>query len=659
MPVQASQSISRRFCLANPSTGAASNADSTPTGTLLANGSAMAASVVISAGGSTGEYNASFTIPSGQAVGDQMDLEVAATVGGVTGRAVVWRDVVDATVNSRLAPTTAGRTLDVDTSHKAPATLASTDVTGNLPADLKAMSGGDGGKVDALRAAIGANVVAASGNWLTTLGANAPAGWINAAAVAAAALNGKGDWSTHTAADVRSEMDANSTQLAALTARLTAARAGYLDNLNVGGAVASHADILALNQSASRRIVLSTVGQYERPESGTTGYTIEARTYDKDGAAVNADSTPTLSVTGSVSGSLAANLSAASNPATGVYRWTYSTTAAATQEQVRGDVSAVIGGSTFTLSVYTQVVDLVAATWTTTDRQLLTDIHDKLPAGAIGDATEANATTNKDAVLARLGTPAGASVSADVAAVKSDAAATLIQATAAAASAATAAAQATQASLDAGTAADAAIDAKAVTDKLDTLIEDDPDNAGDYRLTEAAVANVQIETGDITADVDPQTVRNALALALDDDVTIQDGSIDSKLSAAKVVILSPLDPDTSDLELVRGDSYSATHGRAISFPIGAAPDLTGAVLKWRAKRLDLAGSFTAEVVCTVTGAGTSNQVVVFAPTADFTRGLVAGPANYVWDLQATWAGEDPATLQRGLLSVIDDVVGNA
>lgn len=171
------------------------------------------------------------------------------------------------------------------------------------------------------------------------------------------------------------------------TATWTNARAGYLDNLNVGGPVASQADVLALNQSASRRIILTTVGQYERPESGNTTYTVEARTYDGDGAAVNADSTPTLAATGIVSGDLSANLSTATNPSTGVYRWTYTVTNVATLEQVRLDVSATLSAAVFTLSAYTQVSDFVSATWTSTDASHLTAIFNKLPVNNIADQT--------------------------------------------------------------------------------------------------------------------------------------------------------------------------------------------------------------------------------------------------------------------------------
>lgn len=173
------------------------------------------------------------------------------------------------------------------------------------------------------------------------------------------------------------------------------------------------AAIDALNQSASRRIILITVQQYERPESGNSTYTIEARTYDGDGAAVAADSTPTLTATGIVSGSLAANLSAATNPATGVYRWTYTVANNATLEQIRFDISAAMSAVTFTLSAYAQVCDFVSATFTTADRALLEDIPTTaefeartLVAAAYGTADAGDAMTltsgERDAIAAAL-----------------------------------------------------------------------------------------------------------------------------------------------------------------------------------------------------------------------------------------------------------------
>ncbi len=178
-----------------------------------------------------------------------------------------------------------------------------------------------------------------------------------------------------------------------LLTRFTAARAGYMDNLNAGGVLASHADIAALNQSASKHLLLVTVGQYEPGET----YTIEMRTFSAaDGSAVNADTTPTLTATGQVTGSLAANLSTATNPATGVYRWTYTPGSSPTLEQIRFDGSATISSSAFTLSCYSQTVDMPTAVITATDIAHLTAIYNKLPTNNIADET---------LVLAAIGTP--------------------------------------------------------------------------------------------------------------------------------------------------------------------------------------------------------------------------------------------------------------
>lgn len=64
-----------------------------------------------------------------------------------------------------------------------------------------------------------------------------------------------------TAVEIRTEIDDNSSRLATIagdiltmTLRLTAARAGYLDNLNVGGDVASASDIGALNDLDSTAV---------------------------------------------------------------------------------------------------------------------------------------------------------------------------------------------------------------------------------------------------------------------------------------------------------------------------------------------------------------------------------------------------------------------
>lgn len=129
--------------------------------------------------------------------------------------------------------------------------------------------------------------------------------------------------------------------------------------------------INAINQSASRRIVLSVSAALERPESSSIDYFVELRTYDGDGAAVNADSTPTITVRDISENDLSAGLSAVSNITTGVYRATYSVASSDSTGQIRFDASATISASVFTISALSVVTDLEAGQWSVTD---ITDV---------------------------------------------------------------------------------------------------------------------------------------------------------------------------------------------------------------------------------------------------------------------------------------------
>ncbi len=184
---------------------------------------------------------------------------------------------------------------------KVAATLNAADVTGNVPADLQTIktqtvtcSGGV--TVPAATLASTANITAGTITTVTNLTnlPAIPANWLTAAGIAAAALNGKGDWSTYAggdtsgtttllsrigsaltisggkaaatvasgddadAASIKSTVGVAGAGLTALapaatalsTATWTSAMAGYLSNLNVGGNVASHADVTALLTTA-------------------------------------------------------------------------------------------------------------------------------------------------------------------------------------------------------------------------------------------------------------------------------------------------------------------------------------------------------------------------------------------------------------------------
>jgi len=96
--VRTGQSITKVFTTRVFATGVATNADSTPTGTLYVNGTADAASVTVT-NVATGIYKAQVTMPT-LAVGDVVDLRIAATVSSVTDTEVIWSDTKDLVIDS-------------------------------------------------------------------------------------------------------------------------------------------------------------------------------------------------------------------------------------------------------------------------------------------------------------------------------------------------------------------------------------------------------------------------------------------------------------------------------------------------------------------------------------------------------------------------------
>ena len=93
MPVKSGQSVTVEFVTANPTTGAAADASSTPTGTLYVNGVANAASVTVT-NQATGVYKASVTLPT-LASGDLVAIRISATVATIAGEGIVWQDTAD------------------------------------------------------------------------------------------------------------------------------------------------------------------------------------------------------------------------------------------------------------------------------------------------------------------------------------------------------------------------------------------------------------------------------------------------------------------------------------------------------------------------------------------------------------------------------------
>lgn len=82
------------FITANQGTGAAQDADSSPAATATRNGSDDGAFTLTATKIDTGRYQVSGSVPAGYAIGDQVLISIAATIGGVATKQVIDRFTV-------------------------------------------------------------------------------------------------------------------------------------------------------------------------------------------------------------------------------------------------------------------------------------------------------------------------------------------------------------------------------------------------------------------------------------------------------------------------------------------------------------------------------------------------------------------------------------
>jgi hypothetical protein len=199
---------------------------------------------------------------TGQVGLDWSNIKAPTTTVNLSGTTVGTVTTTTTATNLTNAPTAGDFTAAMKTSLNAATPAAVTGAVGSVTGNVGGNVGGDiagkvlGGGSSAITG-VGARAVDGSGNALathtdattiesavaaiptnplTSLGSTAPAGWINAAAVAAAALNGKGDWATHTDATsiltaVGSPMQAG----ASVTVATNNDKTGYSLNLGQAG----------------------------------------------------------------------------------------------------------------------------------------------------------------------------------------------------------------------------------------------------------------------------------------------------------------------------------------------------------------------------------------------------------------------------------------
>jgi hypothetical protein len=162
-------------------------------------------------------------------------------------------------------------------------------------------------------------------------------------------------------------------------------------------ATAAQINGLAINTRANLNVPV----EIETPDTSTQVYKIRLHLFDVEGNMEAPDSTPTIALANAAGTDRSSRLSSASNPSTGVYTWDYTATAGDAEEQLVWVFTVVEGGATRTYPATSYVVEETAYRFSSSDRSTLNSVNTK------------------------LGTPAGASLAADVAAVKVDTAAIL------------------------------------------------------------------------------------------------------------------------------------------------------------------------------------------------------------------------------------------
>jgi len=233
------------------------------------------------------------------------------------------------------------------------------------------------------------------------------------AAQAKADVNAEVDAALDTAIPGTPTSDSINERVKTLDDNYTATRGGYLDKLNITGNVASSGEVTAIQNNTRVRVIVPPM--IERPDSGSTAYKLHLYLYDQVGNMEAPDSTPTLTAVNEAGTDRSANLGAVTLEGTGHYSVTYTVSSAHVIEELLFEWSIVEGGATRLHGAAAQIVDTTAVDFTSADRTKLDTLHDTRIPGVIQPQTG-------DA-FARLGAPVGASISADIAAVKADTAA--------------------------------------------------------------------------------------------------------------------------------------------------------------------------------------------------------------------------------------------
>jgi VCBS repeat-containing protein len=183
--------------------------------------------------------------------------------------------------------------------------------------------------------------------------------------LSAAAVNAEVDAALDTAIPGSPTAGSINERLKALDDAYTAVRASYLDNLNVGGLVASSAEVTAIQNNTRVRVIVPFI--MERPDSGSTSFKLHLYVYDTDGNMEALDSTPTITAENQAGTNRSGNLGTVTLESTGHYSVTYSVTDSHAIEQLIFEWTVVEGGVTRLHGAASQIVDTTAVDFTASD----------------------------------------------------------------------------------------------------------------------------------------------------------------------------------------------------------------------------------------------------------------------------------------------------
>ncbi|MEP7291106.1 MAG: hypothetical protein ABI835_04955 [Chloroflexota bacterium] len=181
-----------------------------------------------------------------------------------------------------------------------------------------------------------------------------------------------------------------------------------------------------------------------------------------------------------------------------------------------------------------------------------------------------------------------------------------------------------------------------------------PEETGDIRVSITAIADGLLTAAKFSSGFF-QSIWDQAASAL-----ITSGSIGALIvaklgliSANSFTVTAPVNPLSGDLEIVRGDDYTLSSGRAL--PEWSNADWTPFSLTSAASLTFKARTRYSDTVFTKAAAALSDTGVRVELTAAETDAFAVGRDAYRFDLEAELASGDLVTLAQGKIHVLDDV----